>query len=260
MESKLLKTYRGYDGTIEYSDEDGIFWGKVLGISDSVAYDGASIEELDKDFHDAVDCYLEIEQNEKGEWIIEVHEDYTIARCPACGKEAVTDEYTGKPILSNYCPECGKELRERAATYKVGRNEAGKLVIEDIAVLDLYEQEGVEIDRATGTPLLPGKRAECFGNGEHEGFACCCDECDHYSDCYQQFLSDDLVGILSVDVDDKKALRERLEDLLDLNAAERAIAEYEKNPKTYTFDEVLAELGITREELEAMPDVELELE
>lgn len=196
---------------------------------------------------------------EKSEWILEEHEGYTIARCPACGKEAVTDEYTGKPIMSNYCPECGKELKsktpisdslvgvlsERAATYKVSRDEDGKIVIEDSDVLDLYELDGVEIDPGTGTPLLPGRPTECYGNGEHEGFDCCCDECDHYLACFPEY---------------QKEVDEALEDLRDLKAAEQAMVEHEKDPKTYTFDEVLEELGITREELDALPDAELGLD
>ena len=120
-------------------------------------------------------------------------------------------------------------------TYKVSRNEDGKIVIEDLDVLDLYEMDGVEID-ISGTPLIPGRRQECYGNGEHEGFECC-DECDYYLVCYSEL---------------QKEVDEALEDLRDLKAAERAIAEYEKNQKTYTFDEVLAELGITREELEVI--------
>lgn len=69
---------------------------------------------------------------------------------------------------------------------KVHKNAAGKIVIEDPNVLDLYELDGVEIDPGTGTPLIPGKRDECFGNGEHEGFARCCDACDHYLACFPE--------------------------------------------------------------------------
>ena len=59
MEQKELH-YRGYVGSVEYSEEDGAFWGKVVGISDSVTYDGEDLMALEKDFHDAVDVYLEI--------------------------------------------------------------------------------------------------------------------------------------------------------------------------------------------------------
>lgn len=40
-----------------------------------------------------------------GKWC--VSED-GVAKCPRCGHCAPKDEYTGKPIISRYCPDCGK--------------------------------------------------------------------------------------------------------------------------------------------------------
>ena len=42
----------------------------------------------------------------------------------------------------------------------------------------------------------------------------------------------------------KETLLERIEDELDIIAADKAYAEYKKNPKTYTLDEILQELEI----------------
>ena len=50
--------YKGYVGSIEFSEEDSIFFGKVLGIRALLSYEGESATELIKDFHDAVDGYL----------------------------------------------------------------------------------------------------------------------------------------------------------------------------------------------------------
>lgn len=50
--------YKKYVGTVEYTDEDGIFHGKVLGIRGLISYEGKDIEDLKKDFHNAVDDYL----------------------------------------------------------------------------------------------------------------------------------------------------------------------------------------------------------
>ena len=96
----------------------------------------------------------------------------------------------------------------------------------------------------SGAVLAQGDLEHCQGNGKHEGFECCCDECDHFLECYPEHQAD---------------LEEALEDLRDLKAAERAMEEYKKNPTTYTFDEVLEELKITREELDKAanhPDIE----
>ena len=51
--------YKGYDGSIEFSKEDGVFYGKVVGIQALISSEGKNEEELLADFHDAVDDYLE---------------------------------------------------------------------------------------------------------------------------------------------------------------------------------------------------------
>ena len=51
--------YKGYVGSVEFSEEDGIFFGKVMGIRSLISYEGESAKELLNDFHDAVDTYLE---------------------------------------------------------------------------------------------------------------------------------------------------------------------------------------------------------
>ena len=51
--------YKGYTGSVEYSEEDKCLFGKVQGMSkDSITYEGQTVEELTKDFEGAVDDYL----------------------------------------------------------------------------------------------------------------------------------------------------------------------------------------------------------
>ena len=42
----------------------------------------------------------------------------------------------------------------------------------------------------------------------------------------------------------RQSVMERIEDEFDLRLYEKALAEYEKNPKTYALDEVERELGL----------------
>ena len=51
--------YKGYVGSVEFSEEDGIFYGKVMGIRSLISYEGESAKELLDDFHGAIDDYLE---------------------------------------------------------------------------------------------------------------------------------------------------------------------------------------------------------
>ena len=51
--------YKGYYASLHFSSEDEVFYGKLLGIDDLVNFEGASVKELKKAFHEAVDDYLE---------------------------------------------------------------------------------------------------------------------------------------------------------------------------------------------------------
>ena len=50
--------YKGYVGSVEFSEEDGLFYGKVMGIRALISYEGSTAAELVNDFHGAVDDYL----------------------------------------------------------------------------------------------------------------------------------------------------------------------------------------------------------
>jgi len=50
--------YKGYTGSIEYSQEDNLLFGKVLGIRGLISYEGETGKQLEIDFKEAVDSYL----------------------------------------------------------------------------------------------------------------------------------------------------------------------------------------------------------
>ena len=51
--------YKGYIGTVEFSAEDKIFFGKIQGINDLITFEGSSVDALEKSFQDSVLDYLE---------------------------------------------------------------------------------------------------------------------------------------------------------------------------------------------------------
>jgi len=52
--------YKGYYGSIEYSKENKCLYGKVLGMTkDSITYEGNTVEELEDDFINAIESYLD---------------------------------------------------------------------------------------------------------------------------------------------------------------------------------------------------------
>ncbi len=52
-------SYKGYTGSNEYSRDEDLFFGKVLGIQSLISYEGKTGKELEKDFQEAIDDYLE---------------------------------------------------------------------------------------------------------------------------------------------------------------------------------------------------------
>ena len=55
--SSIIK-YKGYTGSVNFTDEDGCFFGKVLGVHPLISFEGESVSELLDDFHAAIDHYL----------------------------------------------------------------------------------------------------------------------------------------------------------------------------------------------------------
>jgi predicted HicB family RNase H-like nuclease len=58
--------YKGYTGHAGFDDEAGLFHGEVLDLRDVITFQGTSVEELESEFRDSVDDYLEFRE-ERGE-------------------------------------------------------------------------------------------------------------------------------------------------------------------------------------------------
>ncbi|MDX8379712.1 MAG: type II toxin-antitoxin system HicB family antitoxin [Gallionella sp.] len=90
MKNNLLE-YRSYQGSVEFSSEDKILYGKFLFIDSLIMYHGESVCELESAFHIAVDEYLE--------------------HCLKNGKEP------NKPYSGGFNIRIGSELHRAAAQY-----------------------------------------------------------------------------------------------------------------------------------------------
>lgn len=53
-----MMKYKGYIGHVEYDDEAKIFHGEVVGLRDIITFQGKSVGELEKAFHDSINVYL----------------------------------------------------------------------------------------------------------------------------------------------------------------------------------------------------------
>ncbi|GBF22622.1 antitoxin HicB [Candidatus Gastranaerophilus sp. (ex Termes propinquus)] len=114
--------YKGYTGSVEYSDEDKCLFGKVLGIRSLITYEGQSVEELKKGFEYMLDGYLEDckaegkepEKPYKGSLNVRIGSDtHRILAMEAQAKDVtinfyikeILDDYIKKALQGNgYCP------------------------------------------------------------------------------------------------------------------------------------------------------------
>lgn len=56
--SEILE-YKGYYANVNFSAEDEVFFGKLIGINDLVSFEGDSVKELKGAFQEAVEDYIE---------------------------------------------------------------------------------------------------------------------------------------------------------------------------------------------------------
>ena len=97
--------YKGYIGSVEFSEADGVFFGKVQGIRSLISYEGTTARELVDDFHSAVDDYLEL-----------------------CQEEGTAPEIAYKGSLN---VRLGEDLHRRAAIYAMTHQQSLNSFIEE---------------------------------------------------------------------------------------------------------------------------------
>ena len=73
-------TYKAFYGSVEFSDEENIFFGRIIEINDRITYEGDTVKSLRKGFNAAVDEYLDVcaklgkepEKPYKGSFIVRI--------------------------------------------------------------------------------------------------------------------------------------------------------------------------------------------
>ena len=97
--------YKGYIGSVEFSEEDSIFYGKVMGIRSLISYEGESARELLADFHGAVDDYLESCKAEGKEPEVAFKGSFNIRLSPELHKRIYIYAATHQMSMNRYIGE-----------------------------------------------------------------------------------------------------------------------------------------------------------
>jgi len=108
--------YEGYTGSIEYSAEDDLLYGKVLGIRGLISYEGKSGKDLEDDFKVAINSYLASCQEASIPAEKPFKGSFNVRIPAALHREAALDAMEAKVSLNNYVAEA---IRSRVAKEKV---------------------------------------------------------------------------------------------------------------------------------------------
>ena len=105
--------YKGYLGTVEFSSDDLVFYGKIHGINDLVTFEATTVESLVSAYHDAVDDYLDIckrynkapEKSYSGQFNIRIDSSIHRQLSLQAAKEGITLNQCVADALTSYCAE-----------------------------------------------------------------------------------------------------------------------------------------------------------
>lgn len=110
--------YKDFIGSIHYSTDDEIFFGKIDGIDDLISFEGSNVEELKDSFREAVEDYLELCKLNKKEPQKAYKGSFNIRISPELHKQAVR-EATVKGISLNQFVESA--IAEKVLASKIAR-------------------------------------------------------------------------------------------------------------------------------------------
>lgn len=101
-------TYKGFTARIEFSADDNVFFGRVLGINEIIGFHGETVDEIKTSMRESIDFYLEV--------------------CEKKGKKP-RKNYNGK-LLFRLPNELHAQIAEAATRDGKSINEWGKEVFE----------------------------------------------------------------------------------------------------------------------------------
>jgi len=111
-----IMEYKGYVGSVEFSETDGVFFGKVQGIRSLISYEGETAKELIRDFHEAVDDYLALCEEEGTKPEIAYKGSFNVRLGPELHRDVAIYAMTHNQSLNSFIESA---VREKLAEYKV---------------------------------------------------------------------------------------------------------------------------------------------
>ncbi len=105
-----MMEYKGYLGSVQYSAEDHVFYGKIEHVRSLITFEGTDVAALEEAFKEAVDDYLDT--------------------CRELGKKPE------KPLKGSFNVRVGQERHRRASAYAITHEKSLNQVVNE--ALDEY--------------------------------------------------------------------------------------------------------------------------
>jgi len=105
-----LMEYKGFKARIQYSPDDEVFFGRLIGTDDVVTFEGKTVKELKKAMKDTVEFHLELCEK-TGRTIKKPYSGKLLFRLPSELHARIAEVAAGKGKSIN---EWGKEIFESA--------------------------------------------------------------------------------------------------------------------------------------------------
>ncbi len=97
--------YKSYTGSIEYSAEDDLLYGKVLGVRGLISYEGKTGKDLEADFIEAIDSYLNSCKDAGTEPEKPFKGSFNVRISASLHRKAALEAMEAKVSLNNYVAE-----------------------------------------------------------------------------------------------------------------------------------------------------------
>ena len=110
--------YKGYIGSVEFSEEDMVFFGKVQGIRSLISYEGTNAKELVEDSHEAIDDYLELCESEGEKPEVAFKGSLNVRLGGDLHKEAALFAFSHQQSLNSFIEDAVREKLAVESVYK----------------------------------------------------------------------------------------------------------------------------------------------
>jgi len=117
MKENILK-YKNFIGTVQYSADDDIFYGRIDGIDDLVSFEGDNVKDLRRAFEEAVNDYLQLCEGTGKDPLKSFRGSFNVRISPDLHKKAyLAAAQEGKSLNQFVQSAIDHEVRERMNEY-----------------------------------------------------------------------------------------------------------------------------------------------